>query len=198
MSKLIMPPLPKSPMLIDEVMTVGWQNFFWNLFTKIEKAGIVQLVPKIDYITQAASGKPTQISRGVHKGFSMPVYSADNEELFLQSIIPSRWDEADNIEIALLMSLSGAEDVGDKFKFQVSWDRVHEGDAVVDTSVDVEVETTIIAGGSAIWSTYLALFTIDYDTANRIINVGDFLSWRLRRITASSLEVSNEVVVWTL
>ncbi|MFA7099346.1 MAG: hypothetical protein WC143_04605 [Eubacteriales bacterium] len=36
----------------------------------------------IDYVAQIAHAKPTQVTVGLAKGYSMPIYAADNEELF--------------------------------------------------------------------------------------------------------------------
>ena len=48
-----------------------------------EKARVyVTTTINFDHTTVAAHGKPTLVTRGIHKGFSLPVYAADNEELF--------------------------------------------------------------------------------------------------------------------
>jgi len=156
----------------------------------------LQMQPSIDVIAQIAHEKPTEVVRGVTRGFSMPVYNADNEELFLYTIVPRRWDGESDLEICLSTAISGAEDVGDKFKFQLSWDCVNCEEIIGDTPVDVEVETTIVTGRAAAWNVYRVTFVINYDEVGHVITPGALLSWRLRRIAASSLEVTNEVVVF--
>lgn len=195
MLKPILPSLPRSTMFINEVMVPEWQNFFRDLVESMK--GYLRKRLDLDYVTQIAWGKPTLISRGIHKGFSFPIYSTDNEELFGNASIPRRWDGVSNFEVVFLVSTSGIEDVGDKFKFQFSWDRIYCGKVIVDTVVDVEVETTIAIGNSAAWSTYFVIFTIDYDIADHSISESNLLSGRLRRIAASALEVTNEIVVWS-
>lgn len=156
----------------------------------------LRLRPTINVIPQIAQTKPTAATRGVHYGFSMPVYNIDNEELFLYTIVPTRRDGASDFTVCLAVSLGGAEDVGDKFKFQLSWDRITCENVVLDTSVNVEVETTVLTDRNDAYDTYRVDFTIDYDSTGHEISAGDLLSWRIRRIAASALEVTNEVIVW--
>jgi len=47
--------------------------------------------PDIDFTTIRAQGKPTWVTRGIFGGFSLPIYAADNEELFFDMCIPNRW-----------------------------------------------------------------------------------------------------------
>lgn len=196
MGKLILPtPIPRSPMYVNGIMTNDWQNFFWELYNRVGTGGPSVLTHNIDSLTHVSTSKPTLVRRGVNRGFSFPIYAADNEELFVNSIVSNRWDGVSDITLNLLASLSAAEDVGDTFSFQVSWDRISPDNAVSNGAIDVEVETTIVVGGSAAWSTYLVPFTIDYTSAGRKILVGDMLSWRIRRI-ASSVEVANEIIIW--
>lgn len=148
----------------------------------------------IDTISQIAAAKPTQVVRGINKGFSMPIYAADNEELFATSIVPRRWDGVSDLTASILVMLSGLEDVGDKFKFQLSWDCVSCEGTMSDTTVDVEVETTVLTGRAAAWNVYKLNFTIDYDPVGHVVVPGCLLSWRLRRIAASTLEVTNEII----
>jgi len=47
--------------------------------------------PDLDFSTVRANGKPTHVSRGEFEGFSLPVFSADDEELFFDMCVPGRW-----------------------------------------------------------------------------------------------------------
>ena len=38
---------------------------------------------------------PTAVGRGVHRGYSLPIYASDNEELFSCFCIPEDWDGED-------------------------------------------------------------------------------------------------------
>ena len=45
----------------------------------------------LDWSTVQALGKPTHVTRGIFDGYSLPVYAADNEELFFENCVPDRW-----------------------------------------------------------------------------------------------------------
>jgi len=140
---------------------------------------------------------PDQVQRGIFFGYSMPVFADDHEELYISQRVPSRWDGASNIRIKIRIALAGAEDIGDKFKFQLSWEHSPCDTILPDTSNDVEVETTILAGHNNAYDKYCVTFTIDYDIdgeGNEIL-AQELLGARLRRIAASELEVANEIIV---
>jgi len=52
----------------------------------------MEIQPDLDYAIVTANGKPTQVYRGVHSGFSLPVYNDDSEELFVAMDVPREWD----------------------------------------------------------------------------------------------------------
>jgi len=56
----------------------------------------MEIQPDLDYATVQAFGKPTQVYRGVHPGFSLPVYNNDNEELYVALDVPREWDGITN------------------------------------------------------------------------------------------------------
>ena len=175
-------------------------------YLEISSTGAVSLVgsakkwlavrPDLDYTTITAQGKPTQVVVGVFHGFSMPIYNNDNEELFFNLNVPGRWDEASDIIVHLLVALSGAEDIGDYLKFQLSWEHLTEEEIIPVTSHDVEVEQAVLAGRVAQYSTYELQFTLDYDIDDPD-NVADHdeLAMRLRRIDATNPDVTNEIIV---
>jgi hypothetical protein len=140
---------------------------------------------------------PTPVSVGVFTGFSLPVYNSDNEELFFRMRAPYRWDGVSNPFFKMIVALSNAEDVGDKFKFQMSWNTTSVTGAIETDTVDVPIETTIITAHSAQYSTYSVAFELDYDNAGlqQTMVSRNSLTGRIRRIAASSLEVSNEIYV---
>jgi hypothetical protein len=145
----------------------------------------------------AAKTKPTPIAVGTHAGFSMPVYNTDDEELFFREYIAGRWDGASDITASIVVVLAGAEDVGDKFKFQLSWENKSLSSGVITTGTtrDVEVETTLVTDRVAQYSIYKVDFTIDWDYPTPDVTASDHIGFRLRRIAASELECSNEIVV---
>ncbi len=46
---------------------------------------------KLAWATVQAHGKPDHVTRGVFDGFSLPIWAADNEELYFEVCIPDRW-----------------------------------------------------------------------------------------------------------
>lgn len=154
----------------------------------------LELRPDLDFEIVKAHGKPTRVYRGVVGGFSLPVYAADNEELFLESHIPHRWDNVTDILVHLHCYLSVANDTKN-FNIQLSWEHFTDGDIIPATSNDVEVETATGAG-AAQFQSYHIEFIIDYD-----IDVGDLiistdeLHLRIRRIAATADEIAGEIVV---
>ena len=150
----------------------------------------------VDAIDQLAHSKPTQVEVGVFKTYSFPVYSTDNEELFFEFRMPYRWDGETDVLICIDFALSDAEDAGDVFKFQLSWEHVpHDG--VISASVhDVETQTAVVTGRTAQYSTYHAHFTLDYDVdgAGNELEADDIIGFRLRRIASSGTAVDNEIL----
>jgi hypothetical protein len=142
---------------------------------------------------------PTPISLGAFTGFSMPVYNSDGEELFFRMRVPYRWDGSTNPYFKMMAALSnaGGEDVGDKFNFQFSWNTTSITGAIEADTVDVLTETTIITDHSAQYSTYSVVFEMDYDNAGlqQSMVARNELVGRVRRVAASSLEVTGEIYV---
>lgn len=155
----------------------------------------IELRPAFDFATLIALGKPTLVTQGVFRGYSLPIYAANDEELFTTACVPDRYDEASDIEVHLIVWLAGDENNKD-FNLQLSWEHYTPGiDAVPATSNNVEVETATGAGALATDS-YVVDFTIDYDidTPDDIIH-NDIIGMRLRRIAAIGDECAGEIVV---
>lgn len=148
----------------------------------------------LDYTTVTAQGKPSQVTIGTFKGYSMPIYAADNEELFFNENVPGRWDCESDIVVHVLVALAAAETPGETFKFQFSWNQVGETDVVPATTHDVTDEVTVVDGTQ--YATYELTFTIDYDAdvADPIV-CHDNLAGRLRRVASSGDEVDGEIIV---
>ena len=153
----------------------------------------ITIRPTLEQGSIAGVGKPTLVTRGLFKGYSLPIYSAD-EELFYRTVTPARYDGVTNPTAKAFCYLSGSEDVGDSFKLHLSYQVVDcDGTIVPDTSIDVPVETTITTGHSAQYSIYCVEFPLTATGA-----VGDLAAGRLRRIATSGTETSNEIVVMYL
>lgn len=168
----------------------------WNANHSASGTGHLTMRPSIVAGKIAQNSKPTPVSIGAHAGYSMPVYNSDDEELFFRDYVAGRWDGASDITVSVIVCLAGAEDVGDKFQLQVSWENKSTGSGVISTSTtDVPVETTIATSRAAQYSIYKVDFTVDWDLPNPDVVASDHIAFRLRRIAASSLEVSNEIIV---
>jgi len=51
----------------------------------------IEIRPDLDFTSVRALGVPTYVTRGLFYAFSLPIYGADNEELFFDACIPDRW-----------------------------------------------------------------------------------------------------------
>jgi len=139
-----------------------------------------------------ASGKPTQVTQGLFRGFSLPTYAAD-EEVFSCICVPKIWDAASDITVYIGGWLNTAN-TDKKFNLQVSWQHWTPGDVVPTTTTDVPVETE--TGTADQYKSFKIAFTLDYDvnTPNNLA-VGDALGIRIRRLDASENEIAGEFVV---
>lgn len=148
--------------------------------------------------TKISSNKPTEVDRGCNVGYSFPIYNSDDEELFFRMRIPARWDGTTDPQFGIMCTITGTESVGNKFKFQLEWQTTHcGGTTIMGTTVSSCVsEQTIITSGGVAHTAYCVFFSLDADDANNPIIAGRMLQGRLRRITASANEVSNEIAVW--
>jgi len=176
-------------------------------YVQINSTGVMTLVgtakrkltlrPTLDYITQIAHTKPTQVVVGIFKGYSFPVYATDNEELYYNLRVPYRWDGESDILVCLVVALADVEDVGDTFKFQLSWEHIHADSIIPATSNDVEVQAAVLSGHTAQYSIYHLHFVLDYDIdgAGNEVDADCDLGFRVRRIASSGTAIDNEIIV---
>lgn len=114
-----------------------------------------------------AQNKPTPVVVGAHAGYSFPIFNSDDEEIFFREYVAGRWDGLSDITVSVICCLAAAEDVGDYFKFQLSWETKATGSGVISTSTtDVLVEQAVLADRAAQYSIYKLEFTIDWDGPN--------------------------------
>jgi len=158
------------------------------------KAYIIEIAD-LDYATTIGQGKPTQVTRGVFRGWIMPIWAADNEELFYCCPVPPQYSGDADIICVVCGYISLAEDTK-KFQLRIAWEHVTAGvDVFPATSNDVDVETDTGAAAPQFMS-YRIEFTIDYDidTPDNIA-YGDGIQVRLRRIAATGNEIAGDFVV---
>lgn len=146
--------------------------------------------------TKISDNKPTEVYRGCNVGYSFPIFAGDDEELYCKLRVPARWDGVTNPEFFVVCTLTGNEDVGDKFKFQFEWQVSHKGNVMGTTTSAAYSEQTILTGRTAAHNIYTIVFTLDADDVNNTIVGGYMMQGRLRRVASSGTEVSNEIAVW--
>jgi len=159
-----------------------------SLFT-FKDLVLLELQPDLDFVTVQALGKPTWVTQGIFGGFSLPIYGADNEELFFTICVPDRWDGTNSLLGHVHCWISQAED-SKNFKLQLTWEYFVLGSAVPATSTDVEVETATGASAPQFKS-----FEVDFPLVPGSLTVNNSLGLRLRRIAASENEIGGEVVI---
>ena len=155
----------------------------------------IELRPDIDFESVRANGKPTWVTRGVVGGFSLPVYSNDNEELFSSVHVPYRWCGNHDIEVHVEGYLDTAN-TGKKFQLRLEWENVTCGvDVVPATSNTVNLETD--TGVAVQYESFQIDFAVDYDIdgVGNEIGAEDCLFLRIYRIAASSDEIAGEFVI---
>lgn len=75
-------------------LIVEGDTTFYDQITLADDGKVwLEFRPDLDFSTVRANGKPTHVSRGVFEGFSLPVFAADDEELFFDICIPNRWSQ---------------------------------------------------------------------------------------------------------
>ncbi len=155
--------------------------------------------PNLDQTTALAGGTPTEVTRGLNRGYSLPIWSSPagvNEELSFRMRVPLRWDGITDPQVGLAVSLSAAEDVGDHFKFSLEWQTVNKGDVLGTTTSVCYSEQAVLAGRADAYDIYFVFLTLDASDANNHIQPNHMLQCRLRRIDATDPDVSNEIIVW--
>lgn len=167
---------------------------------EIIPSGKLSLRPSLDLASVGKQEKPTVITIGVFRCFSMPIWSSPanaDEELFYETRVPYRWDGISNLIVPFNVALEENESVGDKFKLQLAWEHDDCTGIIPVTSNNVEVEIEVLAGRNNQHDSYCVEFAIDYDIdgAGNEIQVGSLIAGRLRRIAASSNEITNEVLI---
>jgi len=156
----------------------------------------IELRPDLDYETiRGQTGVPTLVTQGLFRGFSLPVYAANNEELFATICVPNRYDEASDIIVHLYCWLA-VEEVTKNFKMQVSWEHYTPGTDVVPATTAENVEVQTATGAGAQFQSYVAEFTLDYDIHTPNSFVEDYiLALRVRRVAATIDDCADEIVV---
>lgn len=153
--------------------------------------------PVLDQNAIGKNLKPDVVYRGLVRGFSMPIYASDAEELFFtEPYVPRRWDGASDIIVRVSGYLDTANNTK-RFRLQVAWEHNTPGtDVIVNTENTDNQE--VLTGNWAQYQSFSQEFTIDYNIDGAdVVAAGDILSLRLRRIakTGAEAEITGEVVI---
>ena len=150
--------------------------------------------PFLDENNANDNGVPTQVERGLFKGYSFPIWTDPaqvNEELTFRLRVPHRWDGTTKPWFVAITAISAAEDVGDKYKFQLEW-QSEDVENVVPATVQETLTTEITVADGTAWYAEILAFEL---TATTMV-AGQNMQLRLRRIAASASEVAAEPVVF--
>ena len=150
--------------------------------------------PFLDENNANDNGVPTQVERGLFKGYSFPIWSDPaqvNEELTFRIRVPHRWDGTTKPWFVAITAISGAEDIGDKYKFQLEW-QSKDVENVIPATIQETLTTEITVADGTVWYAEILAFEL---TATTIVS-GQNIQLRLRRIAASANEVNDEPVIF--
>lgn len=165
-----------------------------NTAPRLENGELVyiELRPDLDFETiRGNAGFPSLETRGIFRGFSLPIYIADGpEELFATMCVPNRWDGASDIYGHIYCWLSQIEDANN-FKLQLTWEHYTPGtDVVPDAETNVEIQTTTAAAAPAFQS-----YKIEFQFTYGDLVADDIIGLRLRRIAADAPDCDGEIVI---
>lgn len=150
--------------------------------------------PFLDENNANDNGVPTQVERGLFKGYSFPIWSDPaqvNEELTFRLRVPHRWDGTTKPWFVAITAISAAEDIGDKYKFQLEW-QAEDVENVIPATIQETLTTEITVADGTAWYAEILAFEL---TATTMV-AGQNMQLRLRRIAASANEVTGEPVIF--
>ena len=149
--------------------------------------------PFLDENYANVKGVPTAIERGLFKAYSFPVWSTpanQDEELSFRQRVSHSWDKVTHPWFVAITMPTAAEDIGDKYQFQMEWQSADIGEIIPTTTAETLTSEVTIEHTDAFYG-YIIAFQVDCAT----LAPGQNIQWRLRRIAASANEVAAEVAV---
>lgn len=147
----------------------------------------LEIRPALDEVDVAGYGVPTPVQiaagGGIFKGFSLPVWNAGgnvNEELFYRIRIPDRWDGEHDPVVEAVVALAGANEAGNTYQLDLSWEKVTPNDEAVPAAFHGESAQRYTLSNTQYYC-YRDFFVIDYDAplVDPLL-AEDILSIRLR------------------
>lgn len=152
--------------------------------------------PFLDENYANIKGLPDQVNRGLFKGYSFPIWNDGPqdqfEELVFRLRVPFRWDGITNPYFCAITAISGVEDIGDTYKFQLEWASKDVGYVIPDNADEIISWEVEVVDGSA-WRAEIIIGQMD---ASLDLVAGQNWQARLRRVASSGDAVTNEPVVF--
>ena len=149
--------------------------------------------PFLDENYANVKGVPTAGERGIFKYYSFPIWETpanQYEELSFRMRVPHSWDGLTCPWFVAITAPTAAEDIGDKYQFQMEWQSGDIGSIIPDTVQETLTSEVTLINTDAFYG-YIIAFEVDCTTMVR----GQNVQWRLRRIAASTNEVTAEPAV---
>jgi hypothetical protein len=169
-------------------MTVYTGTPIYNYLTYSVRERII-----LNQARAAVIGKPTLVVHGIHTLFSCPIWDSGSnadEELYFKWHVPRRWNGTSDLTVGCHAVIDTAN-TNKKFKFNLDWASCSTG--MVETATSTTAACEITTGTDAQYYVYPMVWTIDYDAVGgQPVLGGDVLSGRIRRVAASSAEMTGE------
>ena len=158
------------------------------------RRGWVSVVPALNENYTNYTSKPTRTTNGIMRGYSLPVFSANGEELFYTGRAPFTWDGITNPHFQAIISLQASETVGDYFEFQLQYAVVPViGSIPTGVTATVNQELVVLSGRNAARQAYY--LSMELNAAD--INVGDNIHFNLYRILPTHEPgITYEIKLW--
>ena len=147
--------------------------------------------PFLDENRANTQGKPTLANRGLFSGYSLPVWNSDQEELYFRMRVPFRWDGTTKPWFVAITAPVGANDIGEKYKFQLEWVSGDVGEVLPDTIAETLTDEITLVDGSAYYANIIA-----FELTIATIVSGQKMQARLRRIASAATAIDGEVSVY--
>lgn len=151
----------------------------------------------LDETSIRANGVPDLVFIGIEKGYGMPIWSTPAnqfEQLIFNIHAPRRWTGTSDITAHIICSIDTAN-TDKNFQLQLAWENYTPDVDIIPITSNL-LATTTATGTAAQYQSYVVEFTINYDIdAPSVIEVGDEMAFRIRRIAAPSDEISGEVII---
>jgi len=119
-------------------------------------------------------------------GYILPIYDADNQELFFIHCVPDRWDNtkdpvyASHILVHVDSSLTNANEANRGYRLQLAWDEVTPNEEEIPAYAPNIVDATRVVYSNTQYECYQDWFVILCNVDDGI-EVDDLLALRLRR-----------------